>query len=202
MAGFTVSCQIDKTLKSEFLVKCHLTTRTTLTWRTEKKKSPKGSQCLVHFAFLYVCLLVGWFVLFFLKMKQRKSKSNLSFLFREHWGRGKETAKYKFVCFFFFPLAAYFEVFSNKFGSTLGWRLWLVPHTSDLMCSPLLKRWLLLSPLQPTPTGQGRRALWIRACRRWVCLFSATSALRIGMKGAVKRGNSFSQEPFFFLRVK
>lgn len=41
-------------------------------------------------------------------------------------------------------------------------------------------------------------ALWIRASRRcWVCLFSVTSALRIGMQGTIKRGNSFSQKPFF-----
>lgn len=56
-----------------------------------KKKSPKGSQCLVHFAF--------FFALFILKTKQRKSKSNLSFWFRQHWGRGKETAQHKI----FFP---------------------------------------------------------------------------------------------------
>lgn len=50
--------------------------------------------------FFFVVCLVGFFVLFFLKMKQRKSKSNLSFWFRKHWGKGKETAQYKIFLVF------------------------------------------------------------------------------------------------------
>lgn len=71
-----------------------------------------------------------------------------------------EEKKLPSMGFLFFPQVAYFEIFSNKFGSTLRRRLRLVPHTSDLTCSPLLARQLLLSPSQPTPTVQDRSIHW------------------------------------------
>lgn len=152
MAGFAVSFQIDASQESGFLVKCHLTTRNTPTWKIEINN--------LSWELSFLCTL-HFFALLFLKMQQKKPKSNLLFWLRirKHWGRGNCPAWDFWV---FFEVTCFEH--GKHFATDLAWpwdegcgqflihrTLYVHLYSSGAYCS---------APVRSTPTVQDRGAYW------------------------------------------
>lgn len=159
-----------------------------------KKKISQGKLVSCSLCFV-VCLLVGWFVLFFLKMKQRKSKSNLSFWFREHWGRGKETAKYKI---YFFSLSGIFwsifqQIWLNFWMKALEGSSHIWPHVFSSVAA---------QPLAAHPHRAGQKSPLDQSLQEMGLPFLSNFSSEDRDAGGCQKRQLFFSRAFFFLRVK